>query len=352
MILQDEKLRELFTSQPGDAIVDAMREPETGAALSEFSRAFDDYLEKWGFRCSGELMLTVPSFQENPVALIDILKTYLDVKGASPVEVLDQQKSLREEQTRMVLAQIAGNHSYNLFQRLARKILVRRFLQWTQGAISLRERARLKQALLYSRLRRIAIRMGECFTENQLLTNTDDIFYLTYQEIDELASSRSMFSSSTRDLVDLRRSEHARLGAMEPPDSFVMEEGTYLDENVYIRETGSTAGDSGEDILEGTPACGGKIQGRATVLRDVSEADQLNAGDILITTQTDPGWGHVFFLIKGLIIERGGMLSHGAILAREFGIPAIVGVHNATGRIPQHATVFLDGERGQAHVLE
>jgi pyruvate,water dikinase len=352
MILQDEKLRGLFTSQPGDAIVDAMREPKTGSALSEFSAAFDDYLEKWGFRCSGELMLTVPSFQENPAALIDILKTYLHVKGASPSEVLDQQKSQREEQTRTVLEQIAGNRNYNLLQRLGRKTLVRWFLQWTQGAISLRERARLKQALLYSRLRRIAIRMGECLTDNQLLAQADDIFYLTCQEIDELASSRAMFSSSTRDLVDLRRREHARLGAMEPPDSFVMEEGTYLDEKVYTGGNGSTAGDSGEGILEGTPACGGKIQGRATVLHDVSQADQLNAGDILITTQTDPGWAHVFFLIKGLIIERGGMLSHGAILAREFGIPAIVGVHNATGRIPQHATVYLDGDRGQAHVVE
>ena len=352
MILQDEELRQLFTGQLGNAIVKAIRAPNAGMALSEFSKAFDEYLEKWGFRCSGELMLTVPSFQENPGALIDILKTYLNVEGESPVEVLGQQKVIREEQTRAVLAQIAGNRNYGLLQRLGRKSLVKRFLHWTQGAISLRERARLKQALLYSRLRRIALRLGECLNENQLLEHTDDIFYLTYQEIDELASSRAMFSHGTRDLVTLRRREHARLGAMEPPDSFSMEEGAYLDEDVYTNKAGSTPEMTSQGLLEGTPACGGKIQGRATVLRDVSEAEQLNAGDILITTQTDPGWAHIFFLIKGLIIERGGMLSHGAILAREFGIPAIVGVRNATKLIPQHATVFLDGDRGRAHVQE
>lgn len=352
MILREQELRQLFTSQPGDAIVKAIRAPNAGMVLSEFSRAFDEYLEKWGFRCSGELMLTVPSFQENPGALVDILKTYLDVEGESPVEVLNRQKTIREELTRDVLAQIAGNRSYSLLQRQGRKSLLKRFLHWTQGAISLRERARLKQALLYSRLRRIALRLGECLTENQLLEQTDDIFYLTCQEIDELASSRAMFAHGTRDLIILRRREHARLGAMEPPDSFLMEEGTYLDEDVYTGKAGSTPDESNQGLLEGIPACGGKIQGRATVLRDISEADQLNAGDILITTQTDPGWGHIFFLIKGLIIERGGMLSHGAILAREFGIPAIVGVRNATSRIPQHATVFLDGDRGQAHVLE
>jgi len=161
-----------------------------------------------------------------------------------------------------------------------------------------------------------------------------------------------MFAHGTRDLVTLRRREHARIGAMEPPDSFLMEEGAYLDEDVYTNKAGSTPEITNQSLLEGTPACGGKIQGRATVLRDVSEAEQLSAGDILITTQTDPGWAHIFFLIKGLIIERGGMLSHGAILAREFGIPAVVGVRNATKLIPQHATVFLDGDRGRAHVLE
>jgi pyruvate,water dikinase len=352
MVLQDEELRQLFSSQSGDAIVKAIRASNAGTAMSEFSRHLDEYLERWGFRCSGELMLTVPSFQENPAALVDILKTYLDVEGESPVEVLNRQKAIREEQTRDILSQIASNRSYGLLQRLGRKSLVKRILYWTQGAISLRERARLKQAMLYSRLRRVALQLGERLTENQLLEHADDIFYLTYQEIDELASSRAMFSHGTRDLVTLRRREHERLSAMEPPDSFLMEEGAYLDEDIYTSKVGSTLEETNQGLLEGIPACGGKIQGRATILRDVTEADQLNAGDILITTQTDPGWGHVFFLIKGLIIERGGMLSHGAILAREFGIPAVVGVRNATSRIPQHATVFLDGDRGRAHVLE
>ena len=177
-------------------------------------------------------------------------------------------------------------------------------------------------------------------------------FFLTYREIDELASSRAMFSHNTPELISLRRSEHERLGAMELPDNFLMEEGTYLDKEVYAKNASANSKATDSSLLEGRMACGGKIQGRATVLRDVSESSQLNAGDILITTQTDPGWAHVFFLIKGLIIERGGMLSHGAILAREFGIPAVVGVHKATERIPQHATVILDGDRGRVHVLE
>ena len=82
------------------------------------------------------------------------------------------------------------------------------------------------------------------------------------------------------------------------------------------------------------------------MLRDVTEAARLARGDVLVTKQTDPGWGPVFFLISGLVIERGGMLSHGAIIAREFGIPCVVGVRDATRAIPDGATITVDGDRG------
>ncbi len=86
------------------------------------------------------------------------------------------------------------------------------------------------------------------------------------------------------------------------------------------------------------------------MLRDVSEAERLERGDVLVTKQTDPGWGPVFFLIAGLVIERGGMLSHGAILAREFGIPCVVGVKDATRVIPDGATITVDADGGCVHV--
>jgi len=103
--------------------------------------------------------------------------------------------------------------------------------------------------------------------------------------------------------------------------------------------------------LTGTSACGGRATARATVLADVTEAHKLHAGDILVTRQTDPGWGPVFPLIAGLVMERGGMLSHGAIIAREFGIPSIVGVADATRLIPSGATVCLDGDRGSVRLI-
>jgi pyruvate,water dikinase len=86
------------------------------------------------------------------------------------------------------------------------------------------------------------------------------------------------------------------------------------------------------------------------VLRDVTEAARLSQGDVLVTRQTDPGWGPVFFLISGLVIERGGMLSHGAIIAREFGIPCVVGVPDAMSRIDDGAMITVDADKGVVHV--
>jgi pyruvate,water dikinase len=104
--------------------------------------------------------------------------------------------------------------------------------------------------------------------------------------------------------------------------------------------------------MRGIPACGGRARGRATILGSATEAERLSQGDVLVTRQTDPGWGPVFFLISGLVIERGGMLSHGAIIAREFGIPCVVGVKGAMARIRGGATLEVNGDAGVVHVVD
>ena len=157
-----------------------------------------------------------------------------------------------------------------------------------------------------------------------------------------------MFADSTRELVTLRTRAHAALAMTIPPDSFVLREGEYL-------STGGTASSDthardDNATFTGTTACTGRVTGPARVLRDVTESERLSPGDILVTKQTDPGWGPVFFLIAGLVIERGGMLSHGAILAREFGIPCVVGIREATRAIPDGATITVDADRGCVHV--
>jgi pyruvate,water dikinase len=104
--------------------------------------------------------------------------------------------------------------------------------------------------------------------------------------------------------------------------------------------------------MKGIGACGGSVVGPAAVVLDVTQADTLPAGTILVTRQTDPGWAAVFFLVKGLVVERGGMLSHGAIIAREYGIPAVVGLRGATQWIRNGGRVRVDGDAGVVELLD
>jgi phosphohistidine swiveling domain-containing protein len=337
MIRADVDLAALFATADADAVVAGIR---TTAAFAPFARAFETYLTDWGFRCSAELMLTAPSFQENPASLVSILKSYAECEGESPEQLLARQQAERLAETRRVLRLVGW----------PRAIALRVLLAWTQRSIQLRERARLKQALLYSRLRRVALAIGDDLCAEGRLERRDAVFMLTFDDLDTLLAGGAMFPDHLADEIRGRVRAHADLRAMHPPDTFVLPQGSYLG---ATEQRGTSFSDPkvSRTTLTGTSACGGRATARATVLADVTEAHKLHTGDILVTRQTDPGWGPVFPLIAGLVMERGGMLSHGAIIAREFGIPSIVGVADATRLIPTGATVCLDGDRGSVRLL-
>ena len=337
LVRDDADLTHLFRTSSTPAILSAI---ESDERFTTFHGALDRFLDDWGFRCSAELMLTIPSFQEDATPVIDLIRTYATVDGESPAALLDRQQAERVRETARVMTAL-GRH------RVAASIVLR----WTQRSILLRERARLKQALLYSRLRRIVLAMGDRLVAAGRIDSPSDLFFLTTDELDALVSGSAMFPDHVRDLVVLRQRAHAELSALNPPDSFSLAEGDYLTRAECVRP--AHAGDTTEtaDAMSGVAACGGSATARATILADVSQAHRLTAGDILVTRQTDPGWGPVFPLISGLIMERGGMLSHGAIIAREFGIPSVVGVRDATRLIPQGGRVRVDGNRGLVHVL-
>jgi pyruvate,water dikinase len=324
LVNSQPELRELVETGSPAVVLAAIH---GDARFADFRVAFQSYLDDWGFRCSEELMLTSQSFQENPEPLIDMLRAYARVHGDSPRDALRAQAAERERETRRISSELSPTYAALLDILLPR----------THASIRYRERARLKQALLYSRCRRIALAMGNALVRAGVFAERDDVFFCTFEE---LVTGKTPIGA-----VAARRAEHGRLSAMRLPDAFTIVDGEY----VARGDQAPVGGDSRR--LAGTPACGGRVTGRACVLRDVTEAEKLERGDVLVTKQTDPGWGPVFFLISGLVIERGGMLSHGAIIAREFGIPCVVGVRDAMDRIPSGATIDVNGDTGAVHVV-
>jgi len=350
-VREDRRLRHLLDTRPAsEALETIRRRPE----FADFARALERFLDDWGFRCSGELMLTVKSFQEDPAALIDIIKAYVAVDGTSPAEHLEVQRAQRLRETARVAAALRPRRLVRFLPIVNQWHTVSRLLRWTQHSILLRERARLKQALLYSRLRRVALALGDRFTAAGTFARADDVFFLTVEELDDLAAGSAMFPHHVRELVALRRRAHAALGAMMPPDSIVLRDGEYLP--LMASPPAGTCpvaihpGSGVTQELRGLGVCGGTSSARAAVLTDVTQSHLLRRGDVLVTRQTDPGWGAVFPLISGLVMERGGMLSHGAIIAREFGIPSVVGIANATSLIRHGDRVHVNGNLGTLRI--
>jgi pyruvate,water dikinase len=343
VIITKPELRALFATNTPARVLSAL---ESDNGFESFRTEFRTFLTAWGFRSSGELMLTTPTLEEQPEPIVALLQQYVGASGESPEDCIARMARERRAETRLVVRRLALRNPLLILPTLL-------LLQWTQAAVAARERARLKQALLYTRCRRVALAIGDVLVTSGRLVDRDGVFMLTWQEIDEVCSGRAMFPRDLAALVELRRQAHTAESADVPPDTFHLPPAGILAttaRRTVDEPTPSAADAAGILVLRGATACGGQVSSRAAVLAGVHEAHLLQRGDVLVTRQTDPGWAPVFCLISGLVIERGGMLSHGAIIAREFGLPCIVGVPHATARIPHGSRVTVDADDGTCRI--
>jgi pyruvate,water dikinase len=338
VIRDDPALFKLFSEHSPDEVLARLDRPQ----WSDFQDRLDRYLNDWGFRNSGELMLTNPTPQEKPEPVIHLLQAYACEAGAGPEGLWTKQSLRRRRVTELTAERLTPSGWWRRFP-LSRAVQFRLLLRATQGAIRLRERARMKQALLYTRLRHVMLNAGDVLVRKGQLESRDQIFFLTVDEVQILLSGAAISTATTLRTVKLRREEFTRFDAARPPDSFHLPWGEQWSPDTMSATTEDLPSES---ALRGTGACGGMADGTASVVLDVTEADRVRSGQILVTRQTDPGWAAVFFLIKGLVVERGGMLSHGAIIAREYGIPTVVGVPEATHRIRSGDRLRLNGDSG------
>jgi pyruvate,water dikinase len=278
-----------------------------------------------------------------------VLKGYAALDGESPAAAREIQAQEREIETQRVRRSLSARKLLGVLPWPHGGTATGVVLRWTQRAIALRERARLKQSLLYSRCRRVILRIGEELAARGVLGQTEDVFMLTHQELDALLSGGLLLPGACGALVALRRRELERISRLAPPESMALPRGAWFTGCV---DDHAVAPADDRDVLTGTGACGGTVTARATVLADVTESGRLHPGDILVARQTDPGWAPLFFMVRGLVMERGGMLSHAAIIAREYGIPTVVGVRGATTRITSGKTVTIDGDAGSVRLLD
>lgn len=201
----------------------------------------------------------------------------------------------------------------------------------TQDFSRLRENSKSHLVRLIDVSRSLALAAARLLQNDGLLDVPERVFLLHGDEI--IAALQG--ARTSRELARLtaqRQLERRRDAAMQPPEAFIGEQPFYTETS-----------EAPEDVLRGMPSSPGRVTGTARVLRAPQDGARLGAGEILVAPSTDPGWTPLFLLAAGLVMETGGYLSHGAIVAREYGIPAVINVPLATRRIPDGSTVELDG---------
>ena len=298
-------------------------------AGTTFAKAWQEFLETFGHRAVYEVEMANPRWREQPDYLFEVLTTYASLPQAhapfDPEEQARRRQAAEQEVCRLLTPW--------------RQPWFRATLRRTQAFSRLRENSKSHLVQLIDIGRLMALRAAHFLMQDGLLEDVKTIFYLRIEEV-RTALRSAMPAETVRHLITQRRLERQRDAARHLPDLFVGERPLYA-ESLPTQGT----------VLTGLPSSPGRVTGIARVLYSPQEGTRLQPGEILVAPSTDPGWTPLFLLASGLVMETGGYLSHGAIVAREYGIPAVLNIPLATQRIPDGSSILLDGAQGVVHLL-
>ena len=289
-----------------------------------------DFLSLYGHRGVAEIDLGLPRWSEDPTYLLGMLANYLALNDPDAAPDVQFQRSAQEAEAMVqTLIRRARRHGW------LRSQLTGFCLHRIRALSGLREVPKFDFVLLMAGARRHLLAIGEELAHSRRLEAAEDIFFITLKETHEALAGQDM-----RALVRERRASYEReLGRRHIP-RIMLSDGTEP-EVTLTREQGNDT----DGVLKGAPASAGVVSGKARVLLDPTGA-RLEPGEILVAPSTDPGWTPLFFTASGLVMEMGGPMSHGAIVAREYGIPAVVGVTGALEHITTGQQITVDGSRG------
>jgi pyruvate,water dikinase len=315
-----------------DGFLDRLAELEGGRAARDAIRG---YLDRYGMRGVGEIDITRPRWSERPTTLVPVILA--NIRNFAPGErerrfERGRQAALDKEQD--VLARLRARPDGEQKAEETKRMIDR-----VRTFIGYREYPKYGIVRRYFVYKRALLEEADRLVRAQVLRDRHEIFWLTFQELHDVVRTHRV----DHQLLRRRQDEFRSFQALVPPRVLTSDgeavTGTY-------RRGGLPAG-----ALVGLPVSAGIVEGRARVLLDMSDAD-LAAGDILVTATTDPSWSPLFVAISGLVTEVGGVMTHGAVIAREYGLPAVVGVEHATRLIRHGQRIRVHGTDGYVEILD
>jgi pyruvate,water dikinase len=300
----------------------------------EVRDAIEAYLEKYGMRCAGEIDITRPRWSEKPAVLIPMIVSNIKIfetgERKRKVEQGLQAAERKERELLERLEQLPGGREKANESKRAIALM--------RSVIGYREYPKYAIINRYFVYKQALMKEAERLAEAGVVREKEDVFYLTFEEFREAVKTNKV----DRELIRERKEEHRFFEKLTPP-RVITSDGEIV-AGKYKRE------DLPADAIVGLAVSAGVIEGRARVILNMEDAD-LEDGDILVTTFTDPSWTPLFVFIKGLVTEVGGLMTHGAVIAREYGLPAVVGVENATKLIKDGQRIRVNGTEGYVEIL-
>jgi phosphohistidine swiveling domain-containing protein len=299
-----------------------------GSLPPKLQGGLTDFLRLYGHRGVAEIDLGLPRWSEDPTYIMGVLANYLRLEDPQSAPDAQFGRATREAEEMVT----------ELGRRASRKGRLRgalvRFLMGRARELSgLRETPKFSIVLLLGRVRNLLWPVGEELVQAGRLEKAADIFFVSVPE-----AWAALAGGDLCDTVSERRAVYEREAGRKHVPRLLLSDGTEPTADQH-----DAAGS--EDGLSGTPASGGVVSGKARVILDPGNA-HLEPGEILVAPSTDPGWTPLFLTAGGLVMEMGGPMSHGAIVAREYGIPAVVGVPDATERLETGQRITVDGSEG------
>jgi pyruvate,water dikinase len=316
---------------------DGFRDYRQALAGTPFLVAFDEFLACYGGQATFEADPGWPRYGEEPSSL---LATVAQIANAA--EVLSNLEEPGDQRQR---EQAGAWASLRSDRRLGKWLPWRRWLAHLaigklRRLVQMRDQLRARYGQVMTDCRAWDLNLAACWCGRHWLVEPEDCFWLTMEEIERGLMAEDEVGPTLPALVQARRETYQNYAATEMPYT--------LRESDVMGLVGTTL----SSVLSGLPVSPGQVQGHVIVLRRPEDADRMQEGAILVTPSTDPAWFPIFLRARGLIVETGGLLSHGSIIAREFHLPAVANIPQATSRFHDGDLVLLDGGTGLVQILE
>lgn len=314
-----------------DSFLDELVQFKDGEKVRD---AIEAFLNKYGMRCSGEIDITKTRWSEKPTTIIPmILNNIRDFEAGASKRKFEEglQEALKREEELLDKLQYLADGKQKVEETKRMISIIRNFAGY-------REYPKYGMINRYFIYKQALLKEAEQLVRNNVITEIEDIYYLTFEELHEVVRTNKLDYK----VIHKRKNEYKLYERLTPPRVITSDGEIIIGK--YKRENLPT------EAIVGLPVSSGVVEGRARVILNMEDAS-LEDGDILVTAFTDPGWTPLFVSIKGLVTEVGGLMTHGAVIAREYGLPAVVGVENATKRIKDGQRIRVHGTEGYIEIV-